>query len=111
MEDIIKVIIKPEHFRDASAGYAHNWKDGKETPCVLEVALAEMFPEKALWVGRYKASIHAQRYNIPLEAWGDESGPYSPRIINKLSEKAKGSLDGIPTVEITLTKIPADSDN
>lgn len=118
MEDTIKVTIKPEHFRDAPYGYNISPMFDPEThqflgnaQCVLEVSLREVLGEGVISVGRYAVQTVEDQYLIPLKEWGDESGSFSPKIINALSKKAKESLDEIPTIEITLTKIPADFDN
>jgi len=112
MENTIKVIIKPEHFRDAAGGYGNDTnKDGTYSPCVLGQALIEMFPDGNIGrVWTEAVSINNTKYRIP-SSWGNTGEEFSYEVINDLSRKAKQSLDGIPTTEVILTKISADSDN
>lgn len=131
MEDIIKITIKPEHFRDAPAGYYRNEiKDGEGqhlgfTQCVLEIALKEMFGEdNPIYLGVQQATIWDgetnQYYRISKwgQTWSATSRDFSsPVYITEVSKQAKISLEGIPTTEVVLEKIgilkkiTADSDN
>lgn len=110
-ENNLKVTIIPEDFRDAPSGYNHSLEGHGEYDCVLAMALRRQFPDKKLaWVGAhevaFKRLFHQERkYRVPRE-WGlDLESSTSIEKINEISEQAKISLEGIPTVEIELTEI------
>jgi hypothetical protein len=104
--DRIVVVVKPEHFRDAPNGY-HNWdRKGSVCSCVLEVAAMDMFKYAEIETGAHMLRINKDLYNIPCyDMWGGESSKYPISLINELSDRAKISLDGIPTVEVILTRM------
>ena len=55
-------------------------------------------------VGAYYVRISNTQYEIDNNAWGTHmvEGGYGSTQINELSEKAKVSLEGIPTVDVPL---------
>lgn len=110
----LEVTIIPEDFAKAPYGY-HIYKDYEEGPfggCVLYWALKRIFPEEEkISVGATHAYIKGRAYAIRRSEWGADvltqeflspSG-FSMQKINELSKKAKESLEGIPTVSLSLT--------
>lgn len=103
-QETLKVEIIPEDFRNAPYGYgAGAGKDG----CVLQQALMRMYPDGYVSVGPFNAFVGAlpnqKRYEINLKEWGGSKAEFDPDLINELSKKAKNSLEGIPTLSLTLT--------
>jgi len=102
--NVLEVEIIPEDFRDAPNGFrAGTGKRG----CVLQQALMRMFPDTYVQVSSHKLSIgtppNQRSYNINvIEDWGGMSSRYPADEINRLSRLAKESLEGIPTVSLTL---------
>jgi hypothetical protein len=98
-QEALTVEIKPEDFRDAPTGYTR-------PKCPLENAIQRMYPNSFVYVGHDRAVIgdlpNQIKYGISLKQWGRESTEWSIGIINDLSRRAKESLEGIPTVSLTL---------
>lgn len=107
MENTIKVTILPEDFMEAN-GYEY-------MPCPLHVALKRMgFVSVYTLVSNVE--IDCVKYKIP-EKWGEwkingtsiiyknREAAYQGEPIDDIIDKAKVSLEGIPTVELTLHKI------
>lgn len=104
MEDL-KITIIPEDFRNAPRGYENI---SLFKGCVLWQALKRLYPQEvAIEVGYKKAYIGGKGYFIPVErTWGLDPSDYPAKLITELSQRAKESLEGIPTVELVLTPIP-----
>lgn len=96
MENEIKVTITPTHF-SSSNNYIFN--------CPLEMSLKEQFPGAEISVGSDNVSINGDGFHIP-EIWGRHfSSTYPPSAIERIIDKSKISLEEIPTIEFTLTKL------
>lgn len=97
--NVIKVDILPEDFAKAPHGYHNNYTEG----CVMFHALKRYFPDIHVYVGSQIAQIGIDKYRIP-KAWGFNTYPseFPVKKINELSKQAKESLEGIPTVSLTL---------
>lgn len=99
--NVITIEIIPEDFRAAPEGFQNGHND---EGCVLHQALKRMFPDEKITVRSFIAIVGEKNYAIPDE-WGtfDPADPLSPGNITNLSRAAKESLEGIPTVSLTLT--------
>jgi hypothetical protein len=105
----LDVTITPEDFRNAPLGYINAPEGG----CVLWQALRRLYPKNYVSVGAWFVMIGDDNYTINRAMWGhheddrfapEEKHPngFSAEQITKLSNKAKESLEGIPTVTLTL---------
>jgi len=98
-QQALTVEIKPEDFRDAPHGYSL-------PRCPLQNALIRMYPDTYIYVGHDTAVIedlpNQKRYKIDTEKWGSPSGEWPSHTVTEISIKAKESLEGIPTVSLTL---------
>lgn len=98
--NVIKVDILPEDFRDAPHGYSL-------PRCPLANALQRMYPNTYIYVDHVKAVIGSlpkqAKYRIDLlDSWGGVKAQWPADKITEISVKAKESLEGIPTVSLTL---------
>jgi hypothetical protein len=109
--NVITVEVTPEDFAKAPQGY-HNgaWMGmpSSEGGCVLHHAIRRLYPESHVHVTAFHASIGDANFQIDRSQWGgreDEISPTGMSIneINRLSAKAKESLEGIPTFSVILT--------
>lgn len=98
--DVIKVDILPEDFAKAPSGYANGTR--VDEGCVLHQALQRMYPEKNIHISAWALRLDGHRYDIPFYQWGSKDGNFPIERINQLSRQAKESLEGIPTVSLTL---------
>ena len=109
-QETLKVKILPKHFAAAPYGYCGD-------KCPLGQALMEMFPGGNVWVGAFSCGVGKDQFLIPIRKgsdvngslgillWGGISCKWSMYNITKICDKAKVSLEGIPTKTLTLTKI------
>jgi hypothetical protein len=95
MGNTLLVDITPQDFREAKY-FVSPWF------CPLAIALKKLNPNEEISVGPTIADVGLQRYRIRSE-WG--VGSYSIRWIDDVIKRAKESLDGIPTVSVTLELI------
>jgi hypothetical protein len=95
--ETIEVTVIPEDFRGAPMGY-------KAPYCVLHMTLKRLYPDRAISVGSAHVFIGESKYNIDLGQWGIGNliDGFSHWTINELSEKAKKSLEGIPSKTLYL---------
>jgi hypothetical protein len=100
---MLQVTIIPEDFRNAPRGYGAG---REEEGCVLQQALRRMYPNEYVQVGHDRAFIgkppNQHVYSINIDEWGGIHAKYDADKINELSERAKISLEEIPTVSLTL---------
>jgi hypothetical protein len=99
--EVLEVEIIPEDFRNSPRGYY-----GKHS-CVLWQALHRKFPQEEICVGSSYVRIEGQTercYNIDRTQWGYYTrSEFSAERITELSLRAKTSLEGIPSLTLTLT--------
>jgi hypothetical protein len=98
LPDSFDVTITPEDFRDATEYIDSQY-------CPLSVALKGKFPGSFVSTGPFKSTVDNVWYAIPEKQWGPVDSPYSGKHIDELIAKAKDSLEDIPTVTLTLTKV------
>ncbi len=100
----LEVTVIPEDFAKAPYGYAAGTGD---QGCVLQQALRRIYPDQQyIHVGHDRVCIGAlleqRMYSINIDKWGSVIAEFSADRINELSWRAKKSLEGIPTVSLTL---------
>lgn len=101
--NVIEVDILPQDFAKSPLGYSNGL--GPEEGCVLYQALKRIYPNKYVFVSADLLNVDKQIFKIPTRQWGKDSFEFSIGIINELSRQAKKSLEGIPTVSLTLEPI------
>lgn len=108
--ETLEVTILPEDFAKAPNGfYSHIDWQGYFTGCVLYWALKRALPEEIIDVGAHSARVGHRSYKINRKMWGwdeitqeERVSNFSMQKINELSRRAKQSLEGIPTVSLSL---------
>jgi hypothetical protein len=98
--DKVTISITSEDFKNAPLGYIGS------KMCPLHQAL------KRVEGISYETGIDTVyipgggiKYTFDFYDWGDHNGPWGMEKITETSERAKRSLEGIPTVELKLTTI------
>ena len=100
----IRVTIKPEHFLSATpimrGGDPLGMALRDEGHDVENVGQDKVYIREGTLIPK-RISI----YYIPTDKWGGYSSPYPPGYIDRLCQKAKRSLESIPTIELQLVNI------
>jgi len=91
----LQVTITPEDFRNATC-----YSSSQNCPLVQALRRSVSTNSSA---GPCTAFVNKEVYNIPTDQWGLNG--YDANQIDELIQQAKISLEGIPTVTLTLTRI------
>lgn len=112
--ETLEVTIIPEDFKNAPRGFASGVNN---EGCVLQQALRRMFPETPVMVGHKTVQVglggDVKFYSINQQEWGlgEIPGGFSANAINEYSQKAKESLEGIPSKTLYLQVLALKSED